>query len=97
MERSFMPGVGECYRALCGAYLGLSKLTNLFALVLTTLFITVVPPDSWYVFNDIELQLLTDAEPRPLGVSGENAHYGCTGSDHHFRRFNDTNLSPIFS
>ena len=57
-----MPGVGECYRTLCGAYLGLSKLTNLFALVLASLF-------------DIEFQLLTDAEPRPLGVSGENAHY----------------------
>ena len=59
-----MPGVGECYRALCGAYLGLSKLTNFFAPVLASLFITVVPPDSRYVFNDIEFQLLTDTEPR---------------------------------
>ena len=75
-----MPGVGECYRALYGAYLGLSKLTNFFALALTSLFA-------------IEFQLLTDAEPRPRGVSGENAHYGCTGADHHFRKFNDTNLS----
>ena len=57
-----MPGVGECYRALCGAYLGLSKLTNFFALALAALYY-------------IRFQLLTDAEPRPLGVSGESAHY----------------------
>ena len=38
-------------------------------------------------------QLLTHAGPGPLGVSGESAHCGCTGSAHRCRRFNDTNLS----
>jgi hypothetical protein len=56
----------------------------------------VLPPISLYVFKHMRFQLLTDAEPRSRGVSGENAHYGCTGADHHFRRFNDTNLSGGF-
>lgn len=71
-----MPGVGECYRALCGAYLGLSKLTNFFALALTSL-----PPfvQSRKVFSCLRI-LNPD---------------GYTGSAHHCRGFNDTNLSLV--
>jgi hypothetical protein len=38
-----------------------------------------------------------DAKYRPRGVSGESHHYGYTGSDHHFRIFNVTNLTPILT
>lgn len=37
-------------------------------------------------------QLLTHAGPGPLGVSGESAHCGCTGTAHRCRRFYITNL-----
>ena len=37
-------------------------------------------------------QLLTHAGPGPLGVSGESAHRGYTGSAHRCRRFYNTNL-----
>ena len=42
------------------------------------------------------IQLLTHAGPGPLGVSGESAHCGCTGTDHRFRRFYVTNLTGNF-
>ena len=83
---------------LCGLF-QLAKVTGAYVCI------AVCPPHTFNLYRAVmqcarasarHNQLLTHAGPGPLGVSGEGAHCGYTGSAHRCRRFNDTNLSRSY-